>query len=150
LNVSALNQLTPTVVLNNPLHNAYPNVGTSSLPGATLSAFQQKFTFGVGGGVSDTRSRAEDLNFTLGLKDLRDDLTQLSATKPQYLACLDPNAPLEFSNRDLKSWIDGRVLPLVEKVQGYQVLREGHATQGGGASGKPPSAASTPAPLAAA
>src|ERR1700675_520820 len=65
LNVSTLNQLTPTVVLNNPLHNAYPNVGTSSLPGTALSAFQQKFTFGIGGGVSDTRSRAEDLTFTL-------------------------------------------------------------------------------------
>jgi hypothetical protein len=48
LNVSTLNQLTPTVVFNNPLRNAYPNVGTSSLPGTTLAAFQQKFTVGVG------------------------------------------------------------------------------------------------------
>lgn len=142
LNVSTLNQLTPTVVLNNPLHNAYPNVGTSSLPGTTLAAFQQKFTFGIGGGVSDTRSRAEDLTFTLGLKDLREDLTLLSATNPQYLACLDPDAPLEFSNLDLKSWIDKRVLPLVERVQGYQVLREGHATQASGTSAKPPTALS--------
>jgi hypothetical protein len=149
LNVSMLNQLTPTVVFNNPLHNAYPNVGTSSLPGAALSAFQQKFTFGVGGGVSDIRSRAEDLNFTLGLKDLRDDLTLLSTTHPQYLPCLDPNATLEFSNLDIKSWIDRRVLPLVEKVDGYQVLREGHPTQVAGTSGKPPSALGPRPPFAA-
>jgi hypothetical protein len=92
LNVSTLNQLTPTVVFINPLRNAYPNVGTSSLPGTTLAAFQQKFTFGVGGGVSESRARAEDIAFTIGLMDPEKDLRQLAVTDPRFAQCLVPTA----------------------------------------------------------
>jgi hypothetical protein len=138
LNVSTLNQLDPTVVFNNPLHNVYPNVGTSSLPGTSLSAVQQKFTFGVGGGVADSRARAEDMTFTVGLNDLRDDFATLSLTEPRFQACLNADASLDFSNLDIKSWMDRRVLPLVERINGYQVLKEGHAVQTPGTSGKTP------------
>jgi hypothetical protein len=129
LNVSTLDQLNPTVVFNNPLHNAYPNVGTSSLPGTSLAAFQQKFTFGLGGGVSDQRSRAEDYSFTLSLLGLRTDLTALSKTDIRFAQCLNPATSLEGSNLDMKSWIDGRVMPLVVRIDGYQVLTEGYHQQ---------------------
>jgi hypothetical protein len=137
LNVGTTNQLTPTVLFNNPLHNAYPNVGPSSLGGSTISAVSQKFTFGVGGGVADVRARAEDMTFTVGFQDLETDFKALSKKNPMYLECLDPDAKLTFSNLDLKAWLDRRVLPLVERKNGYQILRVGHAIIAPGATGKP-------------
>jgi hypothetical protein len=137
LNVGTVNQLTPTVVFNNPLHNAYPNVGPGTLGGTTISAVQQKFTFGVGGGVADTRSRAEDMTFTVGFQDLERDFTALSKTDPRFRECLDPDATLTYSNLDIKTWLDRRVLPLVVRNNGYQILKEGHAVIAAGAAAKP-------------
>jgi hypothetical protein len=137
LNVGTLNQLNPTVVFANPLHNAYPNLGPSSLGGSTISAVQQKFTFGLGGGVADTRARAEDMTFTVGFLDLEKDFKALAKIDRRFEECLDPNATLTFSNLDLKSWLDRRVLPLVETVGGYQILKEGHAVLVAGAAGHP-------------
>jgi hypothetical protein len=138
LNVSTLNQLTPTVVLINPLHNAYPNVGTSSLPGTALAAAKQQFAVGIGGGVSDARARAEDITFTVGFQNLRNDFRQLAKQDPEkYARCLDPNAELGYSNLDIKSWIDQRVLPLVASINGYQVLQPGGPTQIPGTQAKP-------------
>jgi hypothetical protein len=138
LNVGTVNQLNPTVVFNNPLHNAYPNVGPSSLGGSTVSAVAQKFTFGVGGGFADTRARAEDMTFTVGFKDLKRDFERLSSVDPRFRECLDPMATLTYSNLDLKSWMDRRVLPLVEpNVTGYRILYEGHAVIAASAAGHP-------------
>jgi hypothetical protein len=137
LNVGTVNQLNPTVVFNNPLHNAYPNLGPSSLGGSTISAVQQKFTFGLGGGVADTRARAEDVTFTVGFHDLEKDFRALARIDPRFQECLNPDATLTFSNLDLKSWLDRRVLPLVESNGGYQILKEGHAVIAAGAVGKP-------------
>jgi hypothetical protein len=129
LNVSTLDQLNPTVVFNNPLHNVYPNVGTSSLPGTTLAAFQQKFTFGVGGGVADQRARSEDFSFTLSFIELKEDFEKLAKIDPRYSVCLDPAAALPDSNLDMQAWIRSRFLPLVQKVDGYQILKEGYHQQ---------------------
>jgi hypothetical protein len=51
-----------------------------------------------------------------------------------------PDGALDYSNLDLKSWFDRRVLPLVERIDGYQVLQEGHAVQAQGTQGHAPTA----------
>ena len=145
LNVSTLDQLTPTVVFNHPLHNAYPNVGTSSLPGATLAALQQKFTFGVGGGVSDLRTRSEDFIFTVSFDGLKQEFESLRKKDPRYAVCLDANAELTSSNLDMKSWIYKRMLSMVTEIDGYPaVLTEGYQHQA--ATGFNPKAAPAPSP----
>jgi hypothetical protein len=65
------------------------------------------------------------------------------------LQCLDPTATLDFSDLDLKSWIDRHVLPLVVSVDGYQILQEGHPIQTSGTSAKAPTALAGHAPFAA-
>jgi hypothetical protein len=62
--------LTPGATLNSPLHNAYPNVGPSSLGGTTIAAVQQSFSLGLGAGFTTEAVRQEDIEFFLSLSEL--------------------------------------------------------------------------------
>jgi hypothetical protein len=69
--------LAPGVSAIEPLHNAYPNVGPSSIstsgaPGTAISAVSQSFAVAAGANLNGQAQRTETMSFTFSVAELRD------------------------------------------------------------------------------
>jgi hypothetical protein len=155
LEVNESGGLTPSFSYIQPLSNAFLfGLGPNSINAATgattnvVGATAQNFTLGVGGTLSASATRTETLSFNLSMAELKDwkDSRQKMLDKGVELngiySC-DPSAPTDLqAGLDLSSWLNEALKP----VESGDLQAGIHPTP----SQSGPSAASSPAPKAAA
>jgi len=138
LSMNEQSSLSPSVAFIRPLKNVFdPSVGPSALGGSTISAVQQNFTFGIGGGYTGQAVRSNILTFALSFEELR---AWYSEEKCPSAAGSDLQGGL-----DLGRWMNEALAPVE-----HGDLRQGnHVAPTGVASAKAPPKAGAVGSLAA-
>ncbi|MGA2291113.1 hypothetical protein [Bradyrhizobium sp.] len=106
--------LAPGVSAIEPLHNAYPNVGPSSIstsgaPGTAISAVSQSFAVAAGANLNGQAQRTETMSFTFSVAELRDWRTNANTAR---LCAISDNMDLR-GRLGLREWFRQAVSPVV-------------------------------------
>lgn len=150
LEVDETGGVSPSLTYIQPLKNAfYPGAGpssisTSGVPGTTIPAVAQNFTFGFGANLSGSVTRTELISFALSLRELQawrkaQRRFEREHGIPEDHACHPAGINDLQGSLDLKAWVDAALKPV-----DYGLLESGLHPDPGSGRGGASASSSTP------